>query len=141
MGGLISVHVLAAGLWLGCIFVEVIFELALARREDYRLALATLHGKVDALVELPAIVATLASGALLFGAATPGLALYLMAGFGTLAAAANVYCTVLVRRRLASARAEDWPGYNRADALHTKFGVVAVSAIIAAAVAGLWNAF
>lgn len=141
MSGVMVVHVFAAGLWLGCILVEAFFERMLAGRDEFRLELAKLHRNVDTFVELPAIIMVLASGGLLYAAAAPSVAFHLMTGFGLVAAAANFYCAILVRRRFASARAGDWKGYQRADARHTNIGVIAVTAILAAAVAGLWNAF
>ncbi len=46
------IHLLVAGLWLGCVLVEVAFERALVAQGQWRL-LARLHDRVDRWVELP----------------------------------------------------------------------------------------
>jgi hypothetical protein len=141
MSGLVNIHVLAAGLWLGCVLVEVFFERALAGRDEHRLLLGRLHRNVDLFIELPALLAVLASGALLIGAAAPGAALYLMIGLGVIAVAANIYCLLLVLRRRRLALAGDWSGFERADHLQHKVGAVVLVAVVAAMAAGLLKAF
>lgn len=140
MSSMTMVHVFAAGLWLGCILVEVFFERALAGRDDLRLLLATLHRNVDLFVELPAFLVVLASGALMIGAATPGVALYLMIGLGVIAVAANIHCLRLVLRRRRFALAEEWSKFERVDHLQHKVGAVVLVAVVAAMAVGLLNA-
>jgi uncharacterized membrane protein len=136
----LAAHIAAAGVWLGCILVEVFFERALAPDEANREVLAVLHRKVDLFVETPAFATVLATGVAMFGGSpmTPSLAV--MTGFGALAVIANVVCVFLVILRDAKARMNDWAGYEKADHLQHKVGAVVLFSVLAAMAAGLWGA-
>ena len=61
---LAALHMLFAGAWIGTVLVEALFERALlGLGRDKELILARLHWKVDKLVELPLLLATVISGA------------------------------------------------------------------------------
>lgn len=135
----LTLHILAAGLWLGCVFVEVFFERALASGSDRRILLATLHWNVDLYVELPALLIVAATGALLLRGATVTPALHAMIGFGVIAMLANIHCAwaVMVRRR--HALAGNTAEYERADHLQHKVGAVVLIGLLLAMLAGFWN--
>ena len=135
---LLMVHVLAAGLWLGCVLTEVFFERALAAPPT-REALATLHYRVDLFIELPVFLIVLLTGGAMLHTAQPTPALHVMMGFGLIAILANVYCVWLVIRRRKYALAGDTAGYERADHLQHKVGAVVLLGILLAMGAGIWN--
>ena len=61
---LATLHILFVGAWIGTVLVEALFERALlGQGRAQELALARLHWQVDKLVELPLLIAVVASGA------------------------------------------------------------------------------
>jgi uncharacterized membrane protein len=136
---LLPVHIIAVGIWLGCVLTEALFERALlgAGREQ-ELLLAGLHRRVDLLVEIPAFVVALLTGALMLHNAAPSALLHVKIGFGLLAAAANAYCVWLVFRRFAHARAGRWAAFDRVDQLQHKFGAVVLVGIVVALSIGVY---
>lgn len=137
---ILAIHIAAAGLWLGCILVEVFFERALAESPANRNLLAGLHKKVDYFVEIPAFAVVLTTGVILFAAATKTPALYAMTGFGILAVIANVICVIQVVGRDLAARADDETGFKKLDHAQHKVGAVVLLSVIAALLAGFWHA-
>jgi len=81
MSWLLVIHVVCAGLWLGCVLVEVTFERVLAGLQT-REFLAKLHYWVDLLIELPAFLIVLATGQQMLNSATPTVPLHVMTGAG-----------------------------------------------------------
>jgi hypothetical protein len=133
MSGLLTLHLVAIGLWLGCILTEALFERALlAAPNDSRLTLATLHKRVDLFVEIPAFVAVLVSGALLLRGAPITAMLGLKVACAMLAIVANLYCVRLVFVRLAHAQAGRWHEFAQVDAVQHKMGAVVLVALLAA---------
>lgn len=136
---LLPLHLLAVGLWLGCVLTEVLFERALlAGGPEQHLSLARLHRRVDLVVEIPAFVLVLASGAFMLAAAVPGPLLQAKIGFGLLAVAANVGCVRLVLRRAAAADAGRWAEFARLDQLQHKLGAVVMLGILLALACGAY---
>lgn len=71
---ILIIHLLCAGLWLGCVLTEVLFERALlGQGRDAERTLAALRWRVDVWVEMPAFVAVALLGVLV--AAAMGVAL------------------------------------------------------------------
>lgn len=130
---LLPVHLVFAGLWLGCVLTEILFERALLGqgRAQERL-LATLHKRVDLLVEIPAFVGVLLTGAFMLNSASSGPVLHTKIGFGLIAAAANLYCVWLVFRRAKAAQAGDWESFSRLDHLQHEAGAVVLAGILGA---------
>lgn len=89
------VHLLAAGLWLGCVLVEIAFERTLAAQGKWHL-LARLHDRVDRWVELPALAVVVMTGLWMlhsqFGDVVLSSWLRAKIAFGALAVLANLYC-------------------------------------------------
>jgi hypothetical protein len=136
---LLPLHIVAVGVWLGCVLTEALFERALlGKGREQELLLAGLHWRVDLIVEIPAFVVALLTGALMLQSATPSALLHAKIGFGLLAAAANVYCVWLVFRRLAHARAGRWAAFDRVDHLQHKFGAVVLVGIVVALSIGVY---
>lgn len=130
---LLLLHLVFAGLWLGCVLTEALFERALlGKGRDKELLLAQLHKRVDLIVEIPAFVMVLITGGLMLYSASPSTVLYIKVAFGLLAIAANAYCVRLVFRRQAHALSGNWAAFENADHLQHKVGAVVLIALLVA---------
>jgi len=97
---LLQLHLFAVGLWLGTVATETVLEFS-ARDAASRRAVAVAHGKIDQWVEIPVVIAVVATGVLLLARVWPGsLLLWVKIGAGLLAVTAQVICIPLVRARL-----------------------------------------
>lgn len=135
----LSLHLVSAGLWLGCVLTEVLFERALlGHGPSHRLILAQLHRRVDLWVELPAFLLLLVTGTLMLPTAAPTLWLSAKIGVGALAIAANAYCVWLVLRRAAAAQRGDWPLFERLDHAQHRWGAVVLLGLLGALALGIW---
>ena len=135
---LLTLHLLSAGVWLGCVLTEALFERALlGSGREQELLLARLHRRVDLVVEIPAFVLVLVTGTWMLQGAMPGVALQTKIAFGTLAITANAVCVRLVFKRLAHASRGDWPAFMRIDRLQHQVGAVVLFGILAALAIGL----
>lgn len=132
-----AVHLAAAGLWLGCVCTEVVFERALASDP---LRLAQLHRRVDAAVELPACLVVLLTGLAMLtlrGRAPWDAWLAAKIALGAVALAANAMCARLVWRRATCAQAGDTQGFATADRRQHRWGAVVLAGLVAALALGL----
>lgn len=130
---LLLTHLVFAGLWLGCVLTEVLFERALlGRGRDSEAILAELHRRVDLFVEIPAFLAVLLTGTLMVANLNPTPALYTKIAFGALAIIANIFCVRLVLRRTRAATNGQWEEFARLDHLQHKLGAVVLLGILAA---------
>ena len=137
---LLPLHLACAGIWLGCVITEALFERALlGKGRTQELILVALHKRVDLFVEIPAFVGVLLTGLLMLSAATPDLLLTTKIGFGVLAMGANVYCVWLVFRRADAALAAQQAQLARLDHQQHKFGAVVLLALIAALGVGIYR--
>ncbi len=136
---LVPLHIAFAGVWLGCVLTEVLFERALlGRGRDEALILAELHKRVDLTVEVPAFVIVLVTGALMIPAAMGGVPLDAMIGTGLLAIVANIYCVWLVLRRAGAANNGDWDAFTRLDRKQHAYGAIVLLGIVAALTIGIY---
>lgn len=135
---LLAIHLACAGIWLGCVLTEALFERALlGKGREQELILVELHKRVDLFVEIPAFVGVLISGAWMFAGTevSPAIAFKIVAGL--LAIAANVYCVWLVFRRAAVASLGQWEAFARLDHLQHRFGAWVLLAILVALITGI----
>lgn len=134
---LAALHVLFAGAWIGTVLVEALFERALlGQGREQELILARLHWKVDKLVELPLLIATVASGAkLLRDVPLDGL-LRAKLACAALAVFANLYCIWLVRLRLKVAEAGAWELFAMIDRRQHQIGALVLIGLLGAATLG-----
>ncbi len=131
-------HVLFAGLWLGCVLTEALFERALFSKDrEQALKLARLHVRVDQFVELPAMLGVLITGAVRIEA--PALTPWLIAMIvcGVVALMANAFCIGIVFRRAAAADAGEMERFERLDHLQHKIGTVVLLGLLGALATGL----
>lgn len=138
MNALLPLHLLAVGLWLGCVLTEVLFERALLGKGRAQEALlADLHRRVDVYVEVPAFVLVLVSGGFMWAQNAGDSLLHAKIALGILAIAANVYCVWLVFARAHAAQEGRWDDFARIDVRQHRYGAVVLLGILAAIVLGL----
>ncbi len=138
MNALLPLHLLAVGLWLGCVLTEVAFERALLGKGRAQEALlADLHRRVDVFIEVPAFVLVLGTGIFMWPNTPGGVMLHAKIGFGLLAIAANVYCVWLVLRRAKAAHDGRWDDFAWIDRQQHRYGAVVLVAMLVAIVLGL----
>jgi hypothetical protein len=132
MSSVLVLHILAVGIWLGCLATEIFFEKLMERDESARLFVSLLHDRVDRFVEGPAFVATGLTGFVLALDAAWTPVLIAKVGFGLAAILLNVWCVKIVVDRAVAAREgrwTDWAGIDRSQ--HKVGGLVAVLLIAA----------
>lgn len=135
---LLIVHLLSAGLWLGCVLTEALFERALlGRGRPQELILAELHKRVDTVVEVPAFLLVLGTGAAMLVSDGGGVLLQAKIGLGLVAILANVYCVWLVFRRAAAAKRGEWEAFLRIDHKQHLYGTVVLAGILLTAATGI----
>ena len=108
-GALLSMHLLALGLWGGVVAAEVVIELYARRVPEAHPFTVRTHYWIDLLVELPLLLAVLATGAALTWRFWPLTGWHAVKiGAGLAAVAANLACIALVlRRRVAHLRQDE----------------------------------
>jgi hypothetical protein len=133
-------HALLVGAWIVTVLIEKLFERALlGQGRDKELLLARLHWKVDKLVELPLLLAVVASGAkLLQGVSLDGLVRAKLA-CAMLAVFANLYCIWLVRLRLRMAEAGAWDLFAMIDRRQHVVGGIVLAGLLGAAGLSLYR--
>lgn len=133
-----TLHLLAAGAWIGTVLVEALFERALlGQGRDHELALARLHWQVDKLVELPLLILVVASGIKLLGQVPIDPMLKAKLACAALAVFANLYCIWLVRLRLKMAEAGAWDLFAIIDKRQHQVGALVLIGLLGAAGLGL----
>ncbi len=122
-------HLILVSTWGGVVLGETVLELAGGTGEAAEQQIARVHLWIDLLIELPIILAVVATGTILAARVwpiVPLLALKLAAG--GLAAALNLYCigAVVARARATDANARRrWTRHVRASAFGIPFAVTA----------------
>lgn len=136
---LLPLHLAFVGIWLGCVITEALFERALlGKGRAQELILVALHKRVDLVVEIPAFIVVLVTGAAMLSSVNPNPLLTTKIAFGLLAIATNIYCVWLVFRRAQAAQSDQQAEFTRLDHLQHKFGAVVLLAIVAALAIGIY---
>lgn len=136
---LLVTHLVFIGVWLGCVLTEALFERALlGQGRDQELILVGLHKRVDLIVEIPAFVMVLITGALMLSSAQPSVALHAKIGLGLVAIAANTYCIWIVFRRAQAATNGHWVRFVHLDHLQHKVGALVLLGILGALSIGVY---
>jgi hypothetical protein len=133
-------HLTFAGVWLGCILVEVAFEHGSGGGSDMRLYISKLHWSVDKLIEIPAFAGVLLTGSVLLVQAAMTPLLWTKTVFGAVAILFNIACVWLVRVRLAHAMRGDAEAWERADYWQHKLGAVVLIGLLVALGTGAYAA-
>lgn len=136
---LLSIHLAAMGVWLGCVLTEALFERALlGKSREHELLLSALHKRVDIIVEIPAFIVVLVTGWIMLPSAASSSLLLTKVASGLVAMAANVFCVGLVFKRYAAASANNWDVFARLDRLQHKVGAVVLIGILGAMSVGFY---
>jgi hypothetical protein len=136
---LLALHLIFAGVWLGCVLTEALFERALLGKGHTQEAiLGALHKKVDIFVEIPALMLVLITGGMMLHTAPQSTLLFTKIGFGVVALLANLYCVWLVFKRSAYASEGDWVAFSRIDHIQHRVGAIVLIGILGALGIGLY---
>jgi hypothetical protein len=93
-------HLIMLSLWGGVVASEAVIEVFPFRQRELHAATIRFHYWIDLLVELPLVLAVIATGTVLFISTDPVTPLHLLkVGFGGAAVAVNLFCIVVVVRR------------------------------------------
>jgi hypothetical protein len=97
---LAMVHLMMLSLWGGVVATEAVIELYPFRQRELHAATIRFHYWIDLLVELPLVLAVIATGVGLWILTDPVTPLHLVKiGFGAAAVAVNLFCIVVVVKR------------------------------------------
>ena len=107
MSPLLALHLLAVGIWIGCIAVETMVEVSSDYGDEQPFPPAKLHKAIDLYMELPVLALLFTGGFLLIDWSTSGDLLLVKVLCGTGAILANLGCAVVVLRRKRSAALRD----------------------------------
>lgn len=93
-------HLIMLSLWGGVVATEAVIEVFPFRQNDLHAATIRFHYWIDLLVELPLVIAVIATGTLLFFLVDPLTPLHwVKICFGGAAVAVNLFCIAVVVRR------------------------------------------
>ncbi len=97
---LAMLHLIMLSLWGGVVATEAVIEIYPFRQRELHPATIRFHYWIDLLVELPLVLAVIATGVALFFLTDPLTPLHLVKiGLGGAAVAVNLFCIVVVVRR------------------------------------------
>jgi len=97
---LAMVHLMVLSLWGGVVATEAVIEVYPFRKRELHAATIRFHYWIDLLVELPLVLAVIATGAGLWYLTDPVTPLHLVKiGLGGAAVAVNLFCIVVVVKR------------------------------------------
>jgi hypothetical protein len=133
---LLLIHILCAGVWLGCVLTETLVERGLT---SHRLALAELHLAIDLWIEVPAFLGVAATGLALLRLSPVGALLSIKIGIAAGAILANVLCVWRVWARVKAARQEDWATHAIIDAEQHQVGALTLVGLVLATALGVMN--
>ena len=133
---LLFIHLLAIGIWAGCVLTEAVCEIGqknVSLKDSY---IASLHWNIDKFVEIPAIIIAAITGFLMLQNAPsdPILSYKILAGIT--AVCLNTLASFLVYKRYQCYLANDEEGYLKYNLLHDRIGVGCVLSISAAIALG-----
>lgn len=137
---LLPVHLAFAGIWLGCVLTETLFERALlGKGREQEMILVDLHKRVDLIVEIPAFTVVLLTGIMLLPDAGKNGLLLLKIILGVIAIITNIYCVLLVFRRARAAHAGQWGEFTHLDHRQHIYGAIVLLTVIASLAIGSYT--
>ena len=97
---LAMLHLIMLSLWGGVVATEAVIEVLPFRQRELHAATIRFHYWIDLLVELPLVLAVIATGAALFFLTDEVTPLHLVkVGLGGAAVAVNLFCIIVVVKR------------------------------------------
>jgi putative copper export protein len=136
MNAVLFVHLIAIGIWAGCVATEAVLEIALEKAPPKESGLAAIHAKIDRFVEIPAIIVALLTGGHMLHAASWDNLLLAKVSLGASAVVLNSIAAFTVHRRLQCLVANDMQGYDRFNRWHERIGIGCVVSIVGAIAVG-----
>lgn len=133
------IHLLALGLWIGCIATETVFEHTTGKEPGMQAAIARLHVKVDLLVETPAFLVVLATGLWMYGDTVITPLFGVKIAVGIVAILTNVACVWIVLARDVAIRANAPERARRLDDWQHKSGALLVLLIAVTLIFAAWD--
>ena len=136
-------HLIVLSMWGGVVATEAVIEILPFRRRELHAAAIRFHYWIDLLVELPLVLAVIATGvALLFVIETVTPLHLVLIGFGGAAVAINLFCiAVVVKRGQRLERSADEEPLWRASRIVLACFATGLLCAGGAAVLGFWLAF
>ena len=130
------IHLMAIGIWAGCVATEIVCELTQKHNQNGDQFVARLHWNIDKFVEIPAILMALVTGALLLETAPSDPVITIKIISGIAAVCLNTIASFTVYKRYKCYLENDMEGYNKFDLLHERVGVGCVLTISIAIISG-----
>jgi len=136
-------HLIVLSMWGGVVATEAVIEIYPFRRRELHAAAIRFHYWIDLLIELPLVLAVIATGvALLFVIETVTPLHLVLIGFGGAAVAINLFCiAVVVKRGQRLERSADEGPLWRASRMVLACFATGLLCAGGAAVLGFWLAF
>jgi putative copper export protein len=130
------IHLIAIGIWAGCVATEVVCELEQKHVKFKDSYIASLHWSIDKFVEIPAIFITAITGYLMLNDMAFDSLLTIKISAGVLAIVFNLIASYSVYKRYKCLVADNEAGYLKYDLIHERIGVGCVLFILVAIVSG-----
>jgi putative copper export protein len=130
------IHLMAIGIWAGCVATEVVCELEQKHVKFKDSYIASLHWNIDKFVEIPAIIITGITGYLLLSDVVFDSLLTIKVSAGVLAIVFNLIASYSVCKRYKCLLADNEVGYLKYDLIHERIGVGCVLFILVAMISG-----
>ena len=128
---LLTLHLLALGIWVGVVGAEFAIEFDGMKDDESHIRASKLHYTTDIWVEIPAFMTVLITGLLMLNEDhLSGLFLYKVI-FGLLAVAFNIVCVYAVFKRRKYAMSGDIEGMKSVDPVMKLGGAIIPAFIIA----------
>jgi putative copper export protein len=130
------IHLIAIGIWAGCVATEVVCELEQKHVKFKDSYIASLHWSIDKFVEIPAIFITAITGYLMLNDVVFDSLLTIKVSAGVLAIVFNLTASYSVYKRYKCLVADNEAGYLKYDLIHERIGVGCVLFILVAIISG-----
>jgi putative copper export protein len=130
------IHLIAIGIWAGCVATEVVCELEQKHVKFKDSYIASLHWSIDKFVEIPAIFITAITGYLMLNDVVFDSLLTIKISAGVLAIIFNLMASYSVYKRYKCLVADNEAGYLKYDLIHERIGVGCVLFILVAIISG-----
>lgn len=141
MNSLLTLHLVAVGIWIGVVAAETVIELDGKKDESSHFSASKLHFMTDIWIEIPAFTIVFITGVLMMTKAHFSGLFLAKVIFGLIAIVANLICVygVFVRNRYATNR--DIYGVRSVEPILVRGGVGFVPSFIAAISIAMYLAF
>jgi hypothetical protein len=133
---ILFIHLIAIGIWAGCVATEVVCELEQKHVKFKDSYIASLHWSIDKFVEIPAIFITAITGYLMLNDVVFDSLLTIKVSAGVLAIIFNLIASYSVYKRYKCLVADNEAGYLKYDLIHERIGVGCVLFILVAIISG-----